>query len=183
MRGRLGGEHRLWIWSPPPGADPALPPTGSGLRDKPRHLSGTQVSLSMKWSNIATCLPALLGREGTDNSWWWVLWRAMLLLGRDRRIWGQGHVGVHVCAPVHNGGGAQARRVEIRGIREITGITGRVRFPGTRDVRVGALGPLVDYVENNILILRVGKLRPRERRHQPQVTEPEGVFLQKGNGE
>lgn len=87
---------------------------------------------------------------------------------------------MRLCA---TGGGAQARRVEIRGIREITGITGRVRFPGTRDVRVGALGPLVDYVESNVLILRVGKLRPRERGHQPQVTEPEGVFLQKGNGE
>lgn len=72
---------------------------------------------------------------------------------------------MRLCA---TGGGAQARRVEIRGIREITGITGRVRFPGTRDVRVGALGPLVDCVENNILILRVGKLRPRERRHQPR---------------
>lgn len=75
-----------------------------GLRDKPRHLSGPQVSLSMKWSNIATCLPALLGGEVTDNSWWWVLWRAMLPLGRDRRLWGQGHVGVHVCAPVRNRG-------------------------------------------------------------------------------
>lgn len=183
MRGRLGGEHRLWIWSPPPGADPALPPTGSGLRDKPRHLSGTQVSLSMKWSNIATCLPALLGGEGTDNSWWWVLWRAMLPLGRDRRLWGQGHVRVHVCVPVRNwgwgpgqAGGDQRHPRDNRDNGQ-----GAISWDtGCKSRRPRALSGLCREPRSH---LASGETEAQRKEASAQVTEPEGFFLQKGNGE
>lgn len=61
----------------------------------------------------------------------------LLLLGRDQRIWGQGHVGVHVCVPVHNWGaglgGWRSEASESKGAG--------CGFPGPLDIRVSALGP------------------------------------------
>lgn len=88
----------------------------------------------------------------------------LLLLGSDQRIWGRGHVGVHVCVPVHNWGGG-ARQVEIRGIRELRG---RVQISWDTGYKSQRPRALVECVENNVLILRVGKLRPREGRYQSQ---------------